>query len=36
MENFNLLKKYFWFNRFQNDDLLSNTTGIELKDKFII
>ena len=26
--NYYLLKKYFWFNRFYNDDLLSNTTQL--------
>jgi hypothetical protein len=26
--DYNLLKKYFWFNSFHNDDLLSNTTQL--------
>lgn len=26
--NYDLLKKYFWFNSFHNDDLLSNTTQL--------
>ncbi len=33
--NYNFLKKYFWFNSFHNDDLLSNTGDINNHIKFL-
>lgn len=33
--NYDLLKKYFWFNSFHNDDLLSNTTQLGLHIDFL-
>jgi hypothetical protein len=33
--NYDLLKKYFWFNSFHNDDLLSNTTQLAQHTEFL-
>ena len=33
--DYNLLKKYFWFNSFHNDDLLSNTTQLAFHIDFL-
>jgi hypothetical protein len=33
--NYGLLKKYFWFNSFHNDDLLSNTTQLAQNIDFL-
>jgi hypothetical protein len=34
--NYDFLKKYFWFNSFHNDDLLSNTTQLNQHIDFLI
>ncbi len=35
LPDYNLLKKYFWFNSFHNDDLLSNTTQVAQHISFL-